>query len=77
MRLHITDYHLEAARLIQTQLEHEKEPFTIIEEAVEQQLSRTAMAQLFSTHVHQAETLIQETGYHRRDAELAALKETL
>ena len=77
MRLHLTDYHLEAARLIQAQLGQTQAPFSIIEDGVEQQLSTTEMTELFKTHVNKAATLIQETGYHRRDAELAALQETL
>jgi len=35
------------------------------------------MAELLKTHVNKAETLVQETGYHRRDGELAGLKEML
>ena len=76
MRLFLTDYHLEAARLIQAQLEHEYEPFTIIEDGVDQQLSTTEMTELFKTHVNEAEVLIQQTSYHRRDAELAELKQS-
>ncbi len=75
MRLLLTDYHLEAARLIQAQLVHPQASFTIIEDGVEQQLSITKMTAMFKTHVNKAATLIQETGYHRRDGELAALKE--
>jgi len=75
MGLYLTDYHLEAARLIQTQLAQSQAPFTIIEDGIEQQLSATEMTELFKTHVHKAATLIQETGYHRRDAELDTLKE--
>lgn len=77
MRLHLTDYHLEAARLIQAQLAQTQPPFTITEDGVEQRLSTTEMTELFKTHVSKAANLIQETGYHRRDAELAALQETL
>ena len=73
MPLHLTNYHLEAARLIQAQLAQTKAPFTIIEDGLEQQLSKTEMTGLFKTHVNQAATLIQKTGYHRRDGELAEL----
>ena len=59
MRLFMTDYHLEMARLLlknSTQHTAEEKP-TII-----------------THHINEAETLINETGYHRRDDELAALK---
>jgi hypothetical protein len=75
MRLHLCDYHLEAARLIQAQLAQPKTSYTIIKDGVKQKLSTTEMAELFKTHVDIAATLIQETGYRRRDAELAILKE--
>ncbi len=66
MRLYLTDYHLEAARLIQAQLAQPQTPFSIIEDGVEQQLSTTEMTELFKTHVIKAAALIQETGYLRR-----------
>jgi tetratricopeptide (TPR) repeat protein len=55
MRLHLTDYHLEAARLALAQ----HDPATARE------------------HWLHAQTLINETGYHRRDGELAELAEQL
>lgn len=55
MRLHLTDYHLESARL-----------------ALAEDDLPTAR-----THTEQARVLIEETGYHRRDGELAALWEEL
>ncbi len=59
MRLFMTDYHLEMARLLL------KKPMP---SSVENQtLSLT-------DHIKAAEALINETGYHRRDAELTALK---
>jgi hypothetical protein len=57
MRLHLTDYHLEMARLL---IAESKEPASTIKD-----------------HVDKAEKLINDTGYHRRDKELAELKEQL
>ena len=57
MRLHLTDYHLEMARLL---IAESKEPTSTIK-----------------NHVDKAEKLINDTGYHRRDKELAELKEQL
>jgi tetratricopeptide (TPR) repeat protein len=51
MRLHLTDYHLEMARLL------------LAEENTEN----------LQHHINEAKRLITETGYHRRDAELADL----
>lgn len=55
MRLFLTDYHLEIARLLLAQ-----------QKKVEAQ-----------THIEMAETLIRQTGYHRRDAELLELQKQL
>ncbi|MBK8561910.1 MAG: hypothetical protein IPN76_00760 [Saprospiraceae bacterium] len=55
MRLHLTDYHLETARLRLAQ-------------------ARPADAR---PHVAEAARLIEETGYHRRDKELAELQKAL
>ena len=52
MRLHLTDYHLEMARLL---------------------VAEGAVAGL-QKHIEAAAKLITETGYHRRDTELADLK---
>lgn len=54
MRLHLTDYYLELARLL------------IVEGYYP--------AESISRHLDCAEKLISETGYHRRDAELAELR---
>lgn len=51
MRLHLTDYHLEMARLL------------LAEENTEN----------LQHHINEAKRLINETGYHRRDSELADL----
>lgn len=53
MRLHLTDYHLESARLC---------------------LARGGALADAQVHVAKAERLIRETGYHRRDGELADLQ---
>lgn len=54
MRLHLTDYHLEMARLL------------LVEEQGDECIYH---------HLTAAEHLINETGYHRRDKELAELKQ--
>jgi len=59
MRLFMTDYHLEMARLLL------KNP--MYASTKERTLS-------LADHINAAESLINETGYHRRDAELVALK---
>ena len=55
MRLHLTDYHLEQARLL-----------------LMQQRPEDAGA-----HYESAKKLVEETGYHRRDPEIAELKTQL
>ncbi|MDX8400093.1 MAG: hypothetical protein R8K20_07570 [Gallionellaceae bacterium] len=40
-------------------------------------MTRPEMQQLFDDLLAKAETLINKTGYHRRDPELAALKAML
>ncbi|MEZ5534936.1 MAG: toll/interleukin-1 receptor domain-containing protein [Thiolinea sp.] len=81
MRLHLTDYHLEMARLI---LAIEADP-TQYPEATPDREQRTLPPELadpdepgiltLKGHILEAERLINETGYHRRDAELAELKQ--
>jgi tetratricopeptide (TPR) repeat protein len=61
MRLHLTDYHLEQARLYLAQ------PAT----------DTQTPADRARPHVDAAATLIAETGYHRRDAELADLEKRI
>ncbi len=56
MRLHLTDYHLEAARLC---------------------LAMGSKHTEAQDHYEKAKKLIDETGYHRRDKELEALKDQL
>lgn len=76
MRLHLTDYHLEAARLIQAQLKESKskKEFTIIEDGIEKSVSKKEMGKLYKEFVDKAGELIKETGYHRRDEELGLLR---
>jgi len=52
MRLYLTDYHLEQARLFRASSKPERA----------------------RPHIADARELIAETGYHRRDAELADLE---
>lgn len=59
MRLYLTDYHLEMARLLLRQWQ-------------QQLLDDTAQAEI-QNHITAAVKLIDETGYHRRDADVAAL----
>ncbi|WP_422330124.1 hypothetical protein [Thiothrix eikelboomii] len=54
MRLHLTDYHLEMARLL---------------------MAEELGGEGIHHHITAAECLINETGYHRRDGELAELKQ--
>jgi len=76
MKLFLTDFHFEAARVIKAQLAtgKTKKKFTIIEEGIEKDVSKKEMNKLFDEHVAKAGKLIEETGYHRRDQELAELK---
>lgn len=63
MRLHLTDYHLETARLLVAE-----------EEAKLPENDEQDRKKLLQQHVIKAEKLINETGYHRRDKELAELQ---
>jgi tetratricopeptide (TPR) repeat protein len=63
MRLHLTDYHLEMARLLVAE-----------EEAKLPQNDGQDRKELLQQHVMKAGKLIHETGYHRRDKELADLQ---
>jgi len=71
MHLHLTDYHLEMARLI---LEESK----VLTPNPDTQKAPITSPKPESTltlqdHINQAQALITATGYHRRDAELADL----
>ena len=68
MKLYLTDYNLEAARLISDQQSANNSQF--IEQGREVTLSRDEMVDRLKMHVEQAAELVQETGYHRRDPEV-------
>ncbi|EIJ35224.1 toll/interleukin-1 receptor domain-containing protein [Thiothrix nivea] len=93
MRLHLTDGHLEMARLL---LAEEETPPNLPLSGEEQDASATAVQERPSpdkgrpggvssaqaelsaaNHVQAAAKLIQETGYHRRDQELAELQQAI
>ncbi len=77
MRLHLTDYHLEACRNIKTQLSvtgDTSSEFEIIENGETLSRNKEEMQARFQEHFKEAEKLINETGYHRRDGELKELK---
>jgi len=77
MRLHLTDYHLEAARLISAQVSEEKPAssnYQIIENGETLQLTKEEMQAKYREHFIKAEKLINETGYRRRDKELEELR---
>ena len=89
MRLHLTDYHLEMARLLLAEEEtppnlplsgeEQDTAATVVQECTSPDKGRLGGVSLkgISYHIAEAERLIQETGYHRRDAELADLKTKL
>jgi hypothetical protein len=72
MRLHIADYHLEACRNIKAQLS--LKDYQIIEDGQTLSLTKAKMQEKFQEHFKEAERLVDETGYHRRDAEVEELK---
>jgi len=79
MRLHLTDYHLEMARLI---LAVEADPTQYPEASSDREQRILPFADqeepgilTLQGHIVEADKLINETGYHRRDAELAELKQ--
>ena len=78
MRLHLTDYHLEAYRNIREQLlasstKESAKSYLIIEDGETLSLSKEEMQARFQEHLKEAERLVKETGYHRRDGELKEL----
>jgi tetratricopeptide (TPR) repeat protein len=80
MGLHLTDYHLEAARLIRAQLSEENTAlsnYQIIENGETLVLTRTEMQAKCREHFIKAEELINKTGYHRRDKELEELRKNV
>ncbi len=77
MRLHLTDYHLEACRNIKAQLAvagDSLSEFEIIDNGETLRLTKEEMQARFQEHFKEAERLVKETGYHRRDGELKELK---
>ncbi len=79
MKLHLTDYYLESCRTIKAQIAGENaessvKKYQIIENSENLSLTKPEMESKFSKHLKTAEKLIHETGYHRRDGELAELK---
>ena len=79
MRLHLTDYHLEACRNISWQLAVGSSQlavgdFQIVENGERLNLSKEEMQARFQEHFKEAERLVKETGYFRRDGELRELK---
>ena len=79
MRLFLTDYHLEACRNIRKQLTADSpqptaKAYQIIENGETLRLTKEEMQARFREHFKEAERLIKETGYHRRDGELKELR---
>ena len=83
MRLHLTDYHLEMARLLVAEaltptplpeVEGLNDPSSSPSTA---ERERGLGGEGITYHITEAERLINETGYHRRDKELAELKAQL
>ena len=79
MRLYLTDYHLEACRLIRSQLsgvssQKKAKSYEVIENGETLSLTLEEMQARFQYHFKEAERLVQETGYHRRDGEREELR---
>jgi len=86
MKLNLTDYHLEACRLINDQLSMSNMSCEVnvarmnngqvIENGETLILTREELQAKFQEHFKEAARLIEETGYHRRDGELEELRMT-
>ncbi|NQZ08294.1 MAG: tetratricopeptide repeat protein, partial [Algicola sp.] len=74
MLLHLTDYHLEACRNIHQQLKSSDDNFVIIDQGITLFPDRKTMQKRLNHHFKQAKKLINQTGYHRRDKDLAAIR---
>ena len=77
MRLFLTDFHLEACRLISRQSAvniQQSGEFEVIENGETLRLTKEEMQAKFQEHFTEAERLVEETGYHRRDDELDELR---
>ncbi len=70
MRLHLTDYHLESARLLLTRLIVEADSHSLKELSFTELEVKTQVI----THMEQVSDLIEETGYKRRTPELLYLQ---
>lgn len=77
MRLLLTDYHLESARLIRAMLEAGDSEFVIVDEGLERQVSADEMKMVYRKHIQAADELIKATGYHRRDDEVEELRSAI
>ena len=55
-------------------MQEKKTNYEIIEDGQVLQLTKEQMQEKYQQHVKEAEQLINQTGYHRRDEELAELK---
>ncbi|WP_139282190.1 hypothetical protein [Thiothrix caldifontis] len=84
MRLHLTDYHLEMARLLVA--EEENPPQSPFCKGGSQEDTGSAVPPFekgglggisLQAHIEAAAKLINETGYHRRDIELSGLQQHL
>ena len=84
MRLHLTDYHLEMARLLVA--EEENPPQSPFCKGGSQEGARSAVPHFekgglggisLQAHIEAAAKLINETGYHRRDKELLELQQAI
>ena len=77
MRLHLTDYHLEACRNIKAQLAvtgDSLSEFEIIDNGETLRLPKEELQTRFQQHFKEAERLVKETGYFRRDGEIRELR---
>lgn len=74
MRLHLADYYLEACRVINEQSKMKNEEYEIMENGEVLLLSKAEMEGQFRVFFAEAERLVKECGYHRRDGELEELR---
>lgn len=77
MKLFLSDYYLEACRMINAQLKVgslQSDKYKIMENGEVLSLSRAEMEEKFQMYLEEAESLINKCGYHRRDGELEELR---
>lgn len=86
MRLHLTDYYLEMVGLILAESHPNSSKASLLKNEGSKGESSSVKMSLptakdkiegISQHLREAERLINETGYHRRDAELSELKQAI